>query len=106
MLIFLPEISIKSFELLNPNSIFSICEDTALKLCSSSLLNSSKQPQHPTLQRPKKILPIDSKSNDSSQQNTKTIFPKLFPSGLTVQFYQSLLDQMESPQVFDLMPES
>ena len=66
----------------NPFSILSIWDDIALNILSSNLLNSSKQPQIPTLHNPKNILPIDWKSNESSQQNTSTIFPKLWPKAL------------------------
>ena len=52
--------------------------------CSSkSLLNSSKQPQAPHLTNPINILPILLKSIPSSQLNTKTYLPKVYPKAFT-----------------------
>ena len=64
--------------------MLSICVDTALRMFSSSLLNSSKQPQVPICAMPKSSRPIDWKSKESSQLNTNTILPRFWPSALTV----------------------
>ena len=59
------------------------CWDTADNILSSSLLNSSKQPQAPTWHRPTKIRPIAWKSNVSSQLKTSTKRPNWWPRALT-----------------------
>lgn len=59
------------------------CWDTADNILSSKRLNSSKQPQAPTWQRPTKILPIAWKSNVSSQLNTRTNRPNWWPNAFT-----------------------
>jgi len=46
-------------------------------------LNSSKHPQAPHLTNPMKILPIDLKSNPSSQLKTRTYLPNVYPSAFT-----------------------
>ena len=46
-------------------------------------MNSSKQPQAPTWQRPTKILPIALKSKFSSQLKTKTNLPSWPPNAFT-----------------------
>ena len=60
-----------------------ICWDTADNIFSSSLLNSSKQPQAPTWHNPTKILPMAWKSKVSSQLNTRTKRPSWLPRDFT-----------------------